>query len=515
MKEGGWQDGHKFPQRSFVSREFSLYLRPCPNMDAFQVPQPQVTAEASSPGTIEVLSSFITVAGTIADVHFVRSVTWSMILTACLVLMGYLVVLRGQSTIRGQMRALATEMLNLRSDLQTTNATTSTSDGGATTTLDDTLMRCIDAKLLDISGQTTALKTLLGSLEAQQTIARLEEIQDALSNYRVTQEQLLESVAALAPKMTEVHGAASQLTPMTATQQAMALDTKKGFAATETHIDGVLKAQQDTLHCLQNETKELKDKLIKIDTVCDGLTSSAKQLSLDVHVSRTKQEQKMDSYIQDYNKFQGATNSNLRALGPVMPAIKTVTDHLNNAMDYLAKAWQSYERTEPVIHNMQEQVNNIEDRLLRIESLVVGNTDTANECSDMIQQLKESQNLLHEPVTGTGTSAEVAETAASQSGSTTDFVVLPNTGASAVGRSHSGPDECGYWNSPPIVGTSDACTATSGAHQIRAPLDECRQPTPTCAVGRVDPLPAFTPGAVPLGGMGFCYTFVHSSRFFS
>ncbi|CAE7898300.1 unnamed protein product [Symbiodinium microadriaticum] len=275
------------------------------------------------------------------------------------------------------------------------SAATDTSDG-STTNFDDTLMRCIDAKLLDISGQTTALKTLLGSLEAQQTIARLEEIQDALSNHRVTQEQLLESVAAIAPKMKDVQGVAAQLTPMTSVQQSMALDTKKGFAATETHIDGVLKAQQDMLRCLQSETKELKDKLIKIDTVCEGLTGSAKQLSLNVHVSRTKQEQKMDNYIQDYNKFQGATNSSLRALGPVMTAMKTVTDHLNNAMDYLAKAWQSYERTEPVIHNMQEQVNNIEDRLLRIESLVGGNTDTANECSDMIQQLKESQNLLHD-----------------------------------------------------------------------------------------------------------------------
>ena len=351
--------------------------------------------EASSPGTIEVLSSFLTVAGTIADVHFVRSVTWSMILTVCLVLMGYFLVLKGQTALRIQLRALATEMSALRADVQMPSTGPGTSDG-STTTLDDTLMRCIDAKLLDISGQTTALKTLLGSLEAQQTIARLEEIQDALSNHRVTQEQLLESVAAIAPKMTAVQGVADQLSPMSSAQQSMALDTKKGFAATETHIDGVLKAQQDTMRCLQSETKELKDKLIKIDTVCDGLTASAKQLSLDVHVSRTKQEQKMDNYIQDYNKFQGATNSNLRALGPVMPAIKTVTDHLNNAMDYLAKAWQSYERTEPVIHNMQEQVNNIEDRLLRIESLVGGNTDTANECSDMIQQLKESQNLLHD-----------------------------------------------------------------------------------------------------------------------
>ena len=82
-------------------------------MDVFQVPPtPRFTTEASSPGTIEVLSSFLTVAGTIADVHFVRSVTWSMILTACLVLTGYFMVLKGQSAIRNQVRALAVEMSN-------------------------------------------------------------------------------------------------------------------------------------------------------------------------------------------------------------------------------------------------------------------------------------------------------------------------------------------------------------------------------------------------------------------
>ena len=199
--------------------------------------------------------------------------------------------------------------------------------------------------------------------------------------------------------MKDVQVAVSKIGSIDAGQQALALDTKKGFASAETQADGLLRQAQDTLKCLQSETKELKDKLIKIDTVGDSIASSCKQLSLDIHVSRTKREQQMDSFLADFKQFVGHTRSSLNGLGPVIPTTKTALDHLNNAIDYLASAYKANERTEPILHNMQEQTNNIEDRLVRQEALVMGLTDTANDTSEMCQQLKEGLNLLHDNVT--------------------------------------------------------------------------------------------------------------------
>ena len=44
----------------------------------------------------------------------------------------------------------------------------------------------------------------MGTLEAQQAIARLEEIQDLLQSARVNQEQVLESVTSMAPRVAEL-----------------------------------------------------------------------------------------------------------------------------------------------------------------------------------------------------------------------------------------------------------------------------------------------------------------------
>ena len=172
-------------------------------------------------------------------------------------------------------------------------------------------------------------------------------------------------------------------------------------------IDGLLRQAQDIVRCvqtetkevkdkLQTETKEIKDKLIKVDTVLDGIAAACKQLSLDIHVAKTKQEQRMDGFVADFKQHVGHTKNGLNSLGPVVPSMKTALDHLQNTVDYLATAYKANERVEPVVHNLQEQTNNIEDRLVRLESLVMGVTDTCNDNSEMCQQLKEAVNLLHD-----------------------------------------------------------------------------------------------------------------------
>ena len=360
-------------------------------------------------GSVEALSEVLNMASWLAEANLT---SLSMFAVICMVpfVFVYFLLLKGQGKMAKQLHQLSNDMQTLRDlaqvssdDVQSLNNMVQGLQGtaiqglpsNADASADSTVFQCIDAKLLDIATQAGALQRLLGSLDAQQTVARLEEIQDLLQNNRVTQDQLLSSMAVLPPKLTEV---VAKVSPLAAGQQSLTLDVKKSFAAADTQADGLLKQSQDNLKCLQAEAKELKDKLIKIETVSDGIASACKQLSLDIHVSRTKQEQKMDGFLTDFKQFAGQTNSSLRGFGPLMPGLKTTHDHLNNAIDYLATAFKTDERVEAVLHNMQEQVNNIEDRLLRLESLLVGVNDLCNENTDVGQQLKESLNMLHDNV---------------------------------------------------------------------------------------------------------------------
>ena len=384
-----------------------------------------VEAEMQSPlhgASVDSLSSFLRVASMLVEVDLPAL---SMLVAFVLVcsLLGYVALHRGQSnlclrvvslsddvqTLGNMVASLSGELQSITSVMQTLRDASGTDSVASHTLppqpLDDTCLRCIDAKLLDIASQTASLQRLLGSLEAQQTIARLEEIQDMLQSTKVTEDQLLTSVAALAPKVTAIHTTVANLDSLVTGQQALALDVKRGFASMETQGDGILKQSQDTLKCVQQEAKELKDKLIKLETVNDSISGSCKQLSLDIHVSRTKHEQKMDAFLADFKQFCGQANSSLRelgnsvrGLGPLMPGMKTMQDGMTNAIDYLATAFKVQERVDSVIHNMQEQTNNIEDRMLRLESMVVGITDTSNESADVEQQLKESLNLLHDQI---------------------------------------------------------------------------------------------------------------------
>ena len=387
--------------------------------------QSEATQMDPQSATVDSLSSFLRVASLLVDVD-VSSLSMFFVFSLVGALFCYVVLYRSQGRLHRQVTSLSTQVQNygimlasvsgeiqelggVMRALQDASASSLAFDSSQSHSGEphsaDTALHCIDAKLLDIASQTASLQRILGSLEAQQTIARLEEIQDMLQSTRVMSEQVLASAAALVPQVTAIQEKTTQIEPLMTGQQAMALDIKKNFASAETQSDGLLKQSQDTLKCVQQEAKELKDKLIKLETINDGISAACKQLSLDIHVSRTKQEQKMDAFLTDFKQFCGQTNSSLRELGssirgfgPLMPGMKALQESDANAIDYLATAFKVQERLEATLHNMQDQTNNIEDRLLRLESMIVGITDTSNESADVEQQLKESLNLLHDSV---------------------------------------------------------------------------------------------------------------------
>ena len=114
----------------------------------------------------------------------------------------------------------------------------------------------------------------------------------------------------------------------------------------ETLNDGLLKQQRETLHFLQGDNKEITAKLVRTESALDELKSGQKQLSLDVHVSRTKGEQKLDSIQKDLKSLSGSTSSSFRGLNVMVPQTKTMQDRLVDMTDYLVKNHQFNERME-------------------------------------------------------------------------------------------------------------------------------------------------------------------------
>ena len=104
----------------------------------------------------------------------------------------------------------------------------------------------------------------------------------------------------------------------------------------ETLSDGLLRQGRESLHYLQNEQRAQADELTEIKTIAEE-QQGAKQLSLDVHVSRTKAEQKLDALQKDVTGFIAWTQLAIRGLnvlGPVLdyPLSRVTTSDLLRAL---------------------------------------------------------------------------------------------------------------------------------------------------------------------------------------
>ena len=203
----------------------------------------------------------------------------------------------------------------------------------------------------------------------------------------------------------------------------------------ETLNDGLLKQQRETLHFLQGDNKEITAKLVRTESALDELKSGQKQLSLDVHVSRTKGEQKLDSIQKDLKSLSGSTSSSFRGLNVMVPQTKTMQDRLVDMTDYLVKNHQFHERMEGDTRVL-EAATNSEDRLVRLESSMMACKKTLSDVSEQMQQVRECQTMMQDQCQVIlDRTPKTAETTSSGRGSSTaaDLDVQYEHNAAAAG----------------------------------------------------------------------------------
>eukprot|EP00439_Symbiodinium_sp_Y106_P048548 s2350_g6.t1 len=257
-------------------------------------------------------------------------------------------------------------------------------------------LQCIDAKLLQLDREAAQIKDLMARLDSEQALAKLETL---LEGVRKTCEKCQNHMELwqtnVPPKIKEMHGFTSHVPAVSKLVQSLSLDCSKQFAMAETLNDGLLKQQRETLHFLQGDNKEITAKLVRAESALDELKSGQKQLSLDVHVSRTKGEQKLDSIQKDLNSLSGSTSSSFRGLNVMVPQTKTMQDRLVDMTDYLVKNHQFNERMEGDTRVL-EAATNSEDRLVRLEASMMSMQETLSELSDHMQQVRECQTLMQD-----------------------------------------------------------------------------------------------------------------------
>ena len=178
--------------------------------------------------------------------------------------------------------------------------------------------------------------------------------------------------------------------------QSIGLDIKKGFQLLETHADGHLNQQREALQLLQSDNKAQSEKLTKLEAASDDAKAADKQLSVDLHVCKETLRGKIETLHSEHKRFEGATNSNFRGIAPLVPQFKHLGDQCKDMLDYLVRANQADSAHQDGLRTAMESTSNVEDRIVRVESLCGGLIDQVNELSDLLQQVREAQQLQQE-----------------------------------------------------------------------------------------------------------------------
>ena len=140
-------------------------------------------------------------------------------------------------------------------------------------------------------------------------------------------------------------------------------------------LQGEQRAQAEKLQAIQGDLRTQSDKLAELKAFAEEQKSTTKQMSLDLHVGRTKAEQKQETMQKDVT----ATQHTLRGLNVLVPNSKTMTDKLDDAIGYLVAANQKDDKFSENMEDLQECTANTEDRALRLESLVAAVQETLGE----------------------------------------------------------------------------------------------------------------------------------------
>ena len=254
-------------------------------------------------------------------------------------------------------------------------------------------LQCIDAKLLQMSQENEQVRSFCSELHENKTVQVMEKGINKLMTLADKIHTMVDNwTREVPPKIKEIWTFTSAVPAMQKGLSVFALDTQKAFALHETLSDGILRQGREALQLLQSELRAHSEKLTELKAFAEELKSTCKQTSLDLHVGRTKAEQKQDNVHNDVK----ATQHTLRGLNPLVPGMKTLTDKIDNALNYHVQANQHDTKVSEEIQNLQESTGNTESRALRLESLLVALQDTVAEVQDACFQVRESQNIVQE-----------------------------------------------------------------------------------------------------------------------
>ena len=197
----------------------------------------------------------------------------------------------------------------------------------------DSPLQCIDAKLLQLDKEAREIRRFIATLDTEQSFDKLEKLM--ISDLKLNEscyDQLQQWQSNVPPKIKEIHQFCAAAPSM---NKALQQDMQKGFALAETTSDGLMNQNRESLLLLQNEHKAASEKLVRIESSLDEVKRGLKQLGVDIHVSRTKGEQRTAKELKDH---VGWSHSTFRGLGLVVPQTKAIQDRLADHDGYLVRA---------------------------------------------------------------------------------------------------------------------------------------------------------------------------------
>ena len=265
-------------------------------------------------------------------------------------------------------------------------------------------LKCVDAKLLQLEQESRFIRGFVDQFDNEQTLTKIEtlikETLEQASTSTTLHKQWTDNVP---PKIKEAHALLKEVhtftTPlgqMNKAVAALALDCQKQFAMAETGQDGVLRQGREALQYTQNEFKALGERVAAVETTLEALRADSKQASMDLHVARTKLEQKADNIQQELNKHVGWSHSNMRGLNVVIPQTKDIQDCLKDLTGYAVAANKHDSEHEKSVLQILEAANNTENRLVHMEGIIGSLQQGLDEVGDILQQVREAQTLLQD-----------------------------------------------------------------------------------------------------------------------
>ena len=239
-------------------------------------------------------------------------------------------------------------------------------------------MKCIDAKLLQLEQESRFIRGFVDHFDNEQTLKKIEAlIKETFDQASISRDLLKQWTDNVPPKIKEVHAFAKEIhtftTPlgqMNKAVAALALDCQKQFAMAETGQDGVLRQGREALQYTQNEFKALGERVAAVETTLEALRADSKQASMDLHVARTKLEQKADNIQQELNKHVGWSHSNMRGLNVVIPQTKDIQDCLKDLTGYAVAANKHDAEDEKSVLQILEAASSTENRLVHLEGII-------------------------------------------------------------------------------------------------------------------------------------------------